>query len=97
MANLKLLSAVLLATAVIAAPAMARDHHMTSRQSVDDAYAYSGYGPDDAYSAAPYAAYPAYGDRGYSEQCVPAPRVGAFATQPWDNSTPCEPGTGVNY
>ncbi|MGA7808277.1 hypothetical protein [Bradyrhizobium sp.] len=26
--------------------------------------------------------------------CVPAPRVGAFATQPWDNATPCEPDTG---
>jgi hypothetical protein len=23
--------------------------------------------------------------------CTPAPRVGAFATQPWDNDTPCEP------
>jgi hypothetical protein len=23
--------------------------------------------------------------------CVPAPAVGAFATQPWDSSPPCEP------
>ena len=23
--------------------------------------------------------------------CIPAPRVGAFATQPWDTQTPCEP------
>jgi hypothetical protein len=23
--------------------------------------------------------------------CVPAPPVGAFATQPWDHTTPCEP------
>ena len=23
--------------------------------------------------------------------CIPAPRVGAFATQPWDIQTPCEP------
>ena len=23
--------------------------------------------------------------------CYPAPRVGAFASQPWDNDTPCEP------
>jgi hypothetical protein len=22
--------------------------------------------------------------------CVPAPAVGAFATQPWDNGPPCE-------
>ena len=26
--------------------------------------------------------------------CIPAPRVGAFATQPWDNDTPCEPSAG---
>jgi TRAP-type uncharacterized transport system fused permease subunit len=25
--------------------------------------------------------------------CVPAPAVGAFATQPWDNGPPCEPTT----
>jgi hypothetical protein len=25
--------------------------------------------------------------------CVPAPRVGAFATAPWTNETPCEPNT----
>ena len=24
--------------------------------------------------------------------CIPAPAVGAFATQPWDNGPPCEPG-----
>jgi hypothetical protein len=23
--------------------------------------------------------------------CVPAPAVGAFATQPWDNGPPCQP------
>jgi hypothetical protein len=23
--------------------------------------------------------------------CTPAPAVGAFATQPWDNTPPCEP------
>ena len=23
--------------------------------------------------------------------CTPAPAVGAFATQPWDNGPPCEP------
>jgi hypothetical protein len=26
--------------------------------------------------------------------CYPAPAVGAFATQPWDNGPPCEPATG---
>jgi hypothetical protein len=25
--------------------------------------------------------------------CYPAPAVGAFATQPWDNSPPCEPAS----
>ena len=25
--------------------------------------------------------------------CAPAPAVGAFATQPWDNGPPCEPAT----
>jgi hypothetical protein len=25
--------------------------------------------------------------------CVPAPAVGAFATQPWDKGPPCEPAT----
>jgi hypothetical protein len=25
--------------------------------------------------------------------CTPAPAVGAFATQPWDNGPPCEPAT----
>ena len=23
--------------------------------------------------------------------CIPAPAVGAFATQPWDSAPPCEP------
>jgi hypothetical protein len=23
--------------------------------------------------------------------CIPAPRVGAFASDPWDNGPPCEP------
>ena len=26
--------------------------------------------------------------------CIPAPAVGAFATEPWNNGPPCEPGTG---
>jgi hypothetical protein len=28
----------------------------------------------------------------YGRVCIPAPAVGAFATQPWDNAPPCEPG-----
>ena len=94
MANLKLLSAALFAAAVIAAPAMAREHHGTPRQTTDDTY--GGSGPDAAY-ATPEAAYSANGYRGYGYRCVPAPRVGAFAGQPWDNDVPCQPGTGMTY
>jgi len=25
--------------------------------------------------------------------CIPAPAVGAFATQPWNNGAPCEPAS----
>jgi hypothetical protein len=25
--------------------------------------------------------------------CIPAPAVGAFASQPWDNGPPCEPAS----
>jgi hypothetical protein len=28
---------------------------------------------------------------GARRSCIPAPAVGAFATQPWDNAPPCEP------
>jgi hypothetical protein len=75
MASLKLISAALFAAAVIAAPAMARDHHARRVTS-------------DVAVAAPEAAVagPVYGYR-----CVPAPRVGAFASAPWDTSVPCEP------
>ena len=47
----------------------------------------NGVGRSAAY--APYGAYGAYG-----AYCNPAPRVGAFATQPWDQATPCEPTYG---
>ena len=29
----------------------------------------------------------------HGRACVPAPAVGAFATQPWDNGPPCEPAS----
>ena len=102
----KLLSVALLATTIIAAPAMARQLHVGAAQAADDAYdaAYDAYdyspgpAPADAYAAAPEAAY-GYGYRasGYGYGCVPAPRVGSFAGQPWDNDVPCEPGTGPQY
>jgi hypothetical protein len=80
MTNLKLLSTGLIAVAMLATPAMARESgHLARRTAVE------------ANAAAPEA--PFYsGDRA----CVPAPRVGAFATAPWTgNNVPCEPGTGA--
>jgi hypothetical protein len=32
--------------------------------------------------------------RDEGDSCVRAPRVGAFATEPWTNAAPCEPNTG---
>ncbi|WP_407174947.1 hypothetical protein [Bradyrhizobium sp. STM 3562] len=81
MAKLKFLSAAVLAAAMLATPAMARQHHAISRAAAEDAYA----------SVVPAAPYGAYYTGGY--RCVPAPRVGAFASAPWTNSTPCEPGS----
>jgi hypothetical protein len=76
----KLLSAALIAAAVLATPAMAREHHVNSRQFAGE-HAYTSTMP-----GAPY-----YID---GRRCYPAPRVGAFATQPWTNDTPCEPVLG---
>ena len=80
MTNLKLLSTGLIAVAMLATPAMARESGSLARRAAVEANA-----------AAPEA--PFYsGDRA----CVPAPRVGAFATAPWTgNNVPCEPGTGA--
>jgi hypothetical protein len=72
MTKLKLLSAALIATAMIATPAMARNNHVTSPHLVEDANA----------STTP-------GARNSDERhCHLAPRVGAFATQPWENGPP---------
>jgi hypothetical protein len=77
MTKVKILSASLIAAAMLAAPAMAREEsHVTSRHLADRAYA----------STAPLESYA--GGRG----CIPAPRVGAFATAPWTgDNVPCEP------
>jgi hypothetical protein len=78
MTKLKLLSAALIAVAMLATPAMARQSHVTSRHLVEDANA----------STTP-------GARNSDERnCHLAPRVGAFATQPWENGPPCEPSLG---
>jgi hypothetical protein len=97
MIQLKLLSAAVFAAAVIAAPAMAREHHVT-RQSADAAYAGAYAAADPApYAAAPDAAYAASGYGAYAYRCVPAPRVGQFAGGPWTNDVPCQPYTGAAY
>jgi hypothetical protein len=74
MTKSKILSAALIAAAVLATPAMARDTHV-ARHLADRANATATTG--DSYVD--------------GRACIPAPRVGAFATQPWDNGPPCEP------
>ena len=85
MAKLKLLPAVLIAAAMLTTPVVAREHHPKARHLTERAQenAYNAYD-----SAMPEGRY--FGGR----SCIPAPRVGAFASQPWDNDIPCEPGTG---
>jgi hypothetical protein len=76
MTTSKLLSAALIAAAMIATPAMARTNHVTSSRHLSDAEA----------SASPTVRY------ADGSVCIPAPRVGAFATAPWTgNNVPCEP------
>ena len=77
MTKLKLLSAALIAAAALATPAMARESGVASRRVAVDANAST---TSDA----------RYTDGRF---CIPAPAVGAFATQPWDNAPPCEPAS----
>jgi hypothetical protein len=75
MTRLKLLSAALIAAAALATPAMARESGVASPRPAEQANA----------NTAPVVRY-------FDERlCTPAPAVGAFATQPWDNAPPCEP------
>ncbi|WP_440639118.1 hypothetical protein ACSHT2_32810 [Bradyrhizobium sp. PUT101] len=79
MTTLKLLSTGLIAVAMLGGPVMARESHSGARPSAMQADPVASDGP--IYQV----------DRA----CVPAPRVGAFATAPWTgNNVPCEPGTG---
>jgi hypothetical protein len=78
MTKLKLVPAALVAAAMLTTPVVAREHHQNARHFATSARD----------SAAPAARYVD------GRLCYPAPRVGAFATQPWDNETPCEPATG---
>jgi hypothetical protein len=76
MTKLKLLSAALIAAATLATPAMARESGVASSRHVA------------ADANASTASSARYTD---GRSCIPAPAVGAFATQPWDNAPPCEP------
>ncbi|RXG86205.1 hypothetical protein [Bradyrhizobium vignae] len=77
MTDLKLLSTGLIAVAMLATPAMARESATAARQAAAEANAPAAVNLSE-------------------RACVPAPRVGAFATAPWTgNNVPCEPGTGV--
>ena len=79
MTKSKLLTAGLIAAAMLATPVVAREHHPSARHFTESADV-----------GAPYGAFNFGG-----QACHPAPRVGAFASQPWDNgNVPCEPGTG---
>jgi hypothetical protein len=76
MTKIKLLSAGLIATAMLATPAMARENYVAKRHVAEEANA-SAF-PTDRYVD--------------GRVCIPAPRVGAFATAPWTgNNVPCEP------
>jgi hypothetical protein len=76
MTKFKLLSAGLIATAMLATPAMARENYAARRHVAQEANA-SAFATDR------------YID---GRVCIPAPRVGAFATAPWSgNNVPCEP------
>jgi predicted secreted Zn-dependent protease len=78
MTTIKLLSAGMIAAAMLATPVMARDNHMARRHVTENAIAGDS-------SAARYVD---------GQVCIPAPRVGAFATEPWvGGNTPCEPGS----
>ena len=77
MTKFKLLSAAVIAAATLATPAMARESGVASRHVAADANASTVSGAR-------------YTDGRF---CTPAPAVGAFATQPWDNAPPCEPAS----
>lgn len=83
MTTLKLMSAGLVAAGLLATPAMARDHRSHPHYVT----------PGAEVTVAPVGGY----GYAYGPDCTPAPRVGAFATQPWDNSTPCEPYSYSGY
>ncbi|QOZ27420.1 hypothetical protein [Bradyrhizobium sp. CCBAU 51753] len=81
MTTLKLLSTGMIAIAMLATPVMAREVHVAHRHHAVMA-------ADVDASDAPIVV--------DGRACVPAPRVGAFATAPWTgDNVPCEPYTGA--
>jgi hypothetical protein len=80
MTKLKLLLPALIAAAMLTTPVVARENQVNARHAYNAESAYN--------SATPGARYID------GHPCKPAPRVGAFATQPWDNGPPCEPAPG---
>jgi hypothetical protein len=78
MTKLELLPAALIAVAMLTTPVVARENHLNARHLAASA-------PDRATPGARYVD---------GQLCYQAPRVGAFATQPWDNSPPCVPAPG---
>ena len=78
MTKLELLPAALIAAAMLTTPAVAQEYRPYTRHVAASPQA----------GAAPGMRYVD------GRLCYPAPRVGAFATQPWDNGPPCEPATG---
>ena len=81
MSKFKLMSAGLVAAAMLTAPVMARENHLNTRHVARDAYASVGPVARDV----------------DGRFCYPAPRVDAFATAPWENETPCEPASAPAY
>jgi hypothetical protein len=79
MTKLKLLSSGLVAAAMLTGPAVAREHHIVSRHVVGDRYVTGDTFASTARNAS---------------SCIHAPRVGAFATEPWAYEPPCEPSSG---
>jgi hypothetical protein len=81
MTKLKFISAGLVAAAMLATPAMAQEGRAMSRHFT--ATTDAGATPPDALNID-------------GRACIPAPRVGAYATQPWTNTkdVPCEPAPG---
>jgi hypothetical protein len=76
MTKVKLLAAGLIATTMLATPVMARESHVANRQAAAQADTFAS--PTTSYAD--------------GRVCIPAPRVGAFATAPWGgNNIPCEP------